>query len=398
MSDMLLEGITVVEFSRSVAAPYSGMLLADMGARVIRVEPVNGDDTRGKGPLVNGESLFFATLNRNKESVAIDLETEDGKKIFSALLEKADIFIENFDPGIVAGLGFSYEAVKAKNPAIVYVSISGYGQTGPYRDMKYSELMAQAMGGLMASSGWAEDYPARMGGYYAESVAGTIAATGALGAYYQTLSGTEGQYVDISLVECMLEVCSTYHFTYFADGKVTPRPGNYDNISLPFGIYKCADGYIAVAIIAYPMMYYGVVNAIGRPELFEDERYNTGGARKANQDEFNEILNEWFSQRTVDEAMAAFVENGVTCCYVNTIEGLVNDPHIAGDRDMFPEYDDPKVGKVRITGTPIKILDSPFSIRKPAPGLGADTDNIVKEFCGLSDAEIEKLKAEKAIA
>ena len=398
MSNMVLEGITVVELTQSVAGPYAGMLLADMGARVIRVEWPEGDETRKKGPLVNGESLFYMTLNRNKESIAIDLNTEEGKKIFMELLKKADIFIENFNPGGVPELGFSYEAVKKENPAIVYLSISGYGQEGPYRDMKYSELMAQAMGGLMASSGWEGDYPVRMGGYYAESIAGTIGATGALGAYYQTLSGTEGQYVDVSLVDCMLEVCSTYHFTYFVDGKPTPRPGNYDNISLPFGIYGCKDGYIAVAIIAYPLMYWGVVNAIGQPELFEDERFQTGGARKANQDEFNKILNEWFSQKTMDEALAAFIENDVSCCKVNTIEDIVNDPHIGGARDMFPEYEDPKAGKVRVTGPAIKIADEPFSIRRPAPALGADTDCIVKEFCGLGDDEIRKLKEEKAIA
>ena len=398
MSNMVLDGITVVELTQSVAGPYAGMLLADMGARVIRVEWPEGDGTRREGPLVNGESLFYMTLNRNKENIAADLRTEEGKRILWALLKKADIFIENFNPGGVADLGFSYEAVRKENPAIVYLSISGYGQDGPYRDMKYSELMAQAIGGLMASSGWEGEYPIRMGGHYAESIAGTIAATGALGAYYQTLSGEEGQYVDVSLVDSMLEVCSTYHFTYFVDGKPTPRPGNYDNISLPFGIYGCKDGYIAVAIIAYPHMYWGVVNAIGQPELFEDERFQTGGARKANQEEFNAILNEWISQRTVEEALASFIENGVSCCRVNTIEDIVNDPHIGGARDMFPDYEDPKAGKVRVTGTAIKILDEPFSIRRPAPALGANTDSIAKEFCGLGDDEIQALKEKKAIA
>jgi len=374
------------------------MLLADMGARVIRVEPTCGDETRRREPLLNGESPFFMTLNRNKEGVALDLESEGGKKIMSELLKNADIFIENFDPGALAALGFSYDEVRKENPGVVYLSISGYGQDGPYRDMKYSELLAQAMGGLMASSGDADGYPARMGGYYAESAAGTIAATGVLGAYYQTLSGAEGQYVDVSLVDSMLEVCSTYHFTYFANGEVTPRPGNYDNISLPFGIYSCKDGYVAIAIIAYPMMYWGVVNAIERPELFEEEKFQTGGSRKANQDEFNDIMYEWLSRHTIEETLAAFAENNVSSCLVNTIEDLVNDPHIGGDRDMFPEYDDPKIGKVRITGTPIKIIDEPFTIYRPAPALGADTDSVVKEFCGLCDAEIQTLKSEKAIA
>ena len=381
MSNLLLEGMTVVELTRSVAGPYCGMLLADMGARVIKAEPPEGDGNRAKGPFVNGQSTFFATLNRNKESVVLDLETDEGKKIFWALLKKADIFIENHDPGFVAGLGFSYEAVRAENPAIVYLSISGYGQEGPYRDMKYSELMAQAMGGLMASSGWKDGYPARMGGYYAESTAGTIAASGALGAYYQALSGQDGQHVDVSLVDCMLEVCSTYHFTYFAEGTATPRPGNYDNISLPFGIYKCKDGYVAVAIIAYPMMYWGVVCAIERPELFEDERYNTGGARRQNYDEFNAIIIEWMNRHTVEEALEAFGANGVTTSLVNTIEDLVADEHIAGERDMFPEYEDAAGNKIRVTGTPIKILGEPFCVRRPAPGLGADTESVVKEFC-----------------
>jgi len=398
MSNTLLEGVTVVEYSRSVAGPYCGMLLADMGARVIRVEPLSGDETRKRGPLLNDESLFFATLNRNKESIAIDIGSLGGAKIMTELLKKADIFIENFDPGYLPDLGFSYEAVKEANPKIVYLSISGYGQYGPCRDMKYSELFAQAMGGLMASSGEPDGYPARMGGYYAESTAGTIGASGVLGAYYQTLSGEDGQYVDLSLVGSMLEICSTYHFTYFADGKVTPRPGNYDNISLPFGIYKCKDGYVAIAIIAYPMMYWGVVNAIERPELFEDERFQTGGSRKANQDEFNEIMYEWLSEHTIDETLAAFTENNVSCCRVNTIEDIVNDPHIGGDRDMFPEYDDPVMGPVRVTGTPIKIIGEEFSISKNPPALGEDTDSILLDICGLSDAEIEALKTEKAIA
>ncbi|MDR1802095.1 MAG: CoA transferase [Treponema sp.] len=396
MSDMLLEGLTVVEYTHSVAGPYCGMLLADMGARVIRVEPPEGDATRRIGPLLNGESLFYMTLNRNKEAIVLDLKTDDGKKIMMDLLKKADIFIENFQPGVLADLGFSYEAVKKEKPAIVYVSITGYGQKGPYRDFKYSELMAQAMGGLMASSGEPDGYPARMGGNYAESVAGTIAATGALGAYYQTLSGSEGQQVDVSLVDSLLEVGSTYHFTYFANGLVTPRPGRYDNISVPFGIYKCKDGYIAVAIVAYPHLFFGVATTLERLDLVEDPDFNTGRMRKAHQDQFNEIMHGWLADKTMDEAYAAFVANGVPCCLINTIEDIVNDPHIGGVREMFPEYTDPKAGKVRITGSPIKFPNEPSAAIKPAPALGADTDTVLK-YLGLDDSRIKKLRADKVV-
>jgi CoA:oxalate CoA-transferase len=396
MSNTLLDGLTVVEYTRSVAGPYCGMLLGDMGARVIRVEPPQGDDTRRIGPLVNGESLFYMTLNRNKEAVAIDIKTNDGKKLMMDLLKKADIFIENFQPGELAGLGFSYEDVKKVKPAIVYLSITGYGQNGPYRDFKYSELMAQAMGGLMASSGEPDGYPARIGGYYSESVAGTIAATGALGAYYQTLSGGEGQYVDVSLVDSLLEVGSTYHFTYFANGKVTPRPGRYDNISVPFGLYACKDGYIAVAIVAYPHLFFGVASTLGRLDLVEDPDFNTGSTRKAHQDQFNEIMHGWLADKTMDEAQAAFIENGVPCCLISTIEDVVNDPHICGVREMFPEYDDPKAGKVRITGSPIKIPNEPSPAIKPAPALGADTNAVLK-YLGLDEGRIQKLRTDKVV-
>jgi CoA:oxalate CoA-transferase len=396
MSDMLLEGLTVVEYTHSVAGPYCGMLLADMGARVIRVEPPEGDATRGIGPLVKGESLFYMTLNRNKEAVVIDLKTDAGKKIMMDLLSKADIFIENFQPGFLADLGFSYEAVKKEKPTIVYLSITGYGQNGPYKDFKYSELMAQAMGGLMASSGEPDGYPARIGGYYSESVAGTIAATGALGAYFQTLNGWQGQYVDISIVDCLLEVGSTYHFTYFANGNVTPRPGLYDNISVPFGIYKCKDGYIAVAIVAYPHLFMAVATTLERLDLVEDPNFNVGRQRKAHQDQFNEIMLGWLADKTMEEAQAAFIANGVPCCLISTIEDLVKDPHIGEVREMFPEIDDPKAGKVRVTGSPVKIPNAPSPAIKPAPALGADTDAVLKGL-GLDEAQIQKLRADKVV-
>jgi crotonobetainyl-CoA:carnitine CoA-transferase CaiB-like acyl-CoA transferase len=177
---------------------------------------------------------------------------------------------------------------------------------------------------------------------------------------------------------------------------VTPRPGRYDNISVPFGIYACKDGYIAVAIVAYPHLFFGVANTLGRLDLVEDPDFNTGSQRKAHQDQFNEIMHGWLADKTMDEAQAAFIENGVPCCLISTIEDVVNDPHIGGVREMFPEYDDPKAGKVRITGSPIKIPNEPSPVIRPAPALGADTDAVLK-YLGLDDARIKKLRADKVV-
>lgn len=397
MNNIALEGMTVLDLSRVVAGPYATMMLGDMGARVIRIEsPINSDSARIYTPIVGGESGYYLTINRNKESITLNLKTEQGKDILRKLIQKADVFVENFRPGVIKKLGFSYEEVKRLNPAMVYASISGFGQQGPYATLPGYDIVAQAMGGLMEATGEPNGPPLRTAATICDIVAGMNAAIGILAAYSRSRISGLGQYIDISLVDSIISCLCTRNYLYLLTGENPLRLGNYDDLSCPYGGYLCRDGYIVIGCAQRPF-FEQLTQLMGQPELQRDPRFASHTKCAENRKDLEQIVEGWTRTLTVQEALHKLQQHQIPCGPVYNTEQMVNDPHIGGVRNMFPEMKHPKAGKVRVTGCPIKMSDTPTDIVKPAPLLGEHTHSVLTELLGLQDSTINTLKKQNII-
>ena len=392
MSNIAMDGVVVLDLSRVVSGPFATMLMADMGAKVIKVEmPGVGDDTRLFGPLIKGESPYFMTLNRNKESITLNMKTEKGKEILWKLVRKADIVIENFRPGVLDRLGFGYENLKKANPKIVLGSISGFGQTGPYSNRAGYDILGQAMSGIMSVTGWPGGEPTRVNTALCDILSGLSLAVGVLGAYSNAVKTGVGQRVDVSLVDSGVATLCTINHIYLSTGVVPGLTGNRDGVLAPFASYTCKDGSLIIAC-GNDKLFGELCQLIGQPELAQDERFKTNEVRMAHNDELQETLEKWLADKTVEEAVDLFLKAGIPAGPINTIDKVVADPHIAGARDMFPHIHHPVLGDMQITGSHLKMSDTPTGVRKLPPALGEDNVPIYKDFLGLTLSEIEDLK------
>lgn len=392
---LALEGMRVLEITQVMSGPFCGLLLADMGADVIKVEKPQGDDSRRMvPPMIRGESAPFMAINRNKRGISLDLKTSQGKQIFRRLAARADVLIENFRPGTMDGLGLGYDALSADNSSLIYCSISGFGQTGPYRDRGGFDLVAQAMSGLISITGNPDESPVKVGVPIADLNAGIYACYAILAAYIHRLKTGQGQRIDTSLLEASLAYTFWESAIFFATGDNPPPMGSAHRLSAPYQVFKAADGHFALGA-ANQANWHKLCDAIGRADLLEDPRFGTNSDRTANQAELARILETVFAGKPVDHWMAALGESGVPVGPVYNLNQVYNDPQVIA-RDMSVEIEHPAAGSTRVIGVPVKLSATPGRIRRPAPMLGEHTDQILAEI-GLSADAIRDLRENKAV-
>ena len=393
-----LEGIRILDLSWVLAGPFSTMVLSDLGAEVIKVErPQAGDLARGNGPFIDGESSYFLSINRGKKSITIDLQTPQGKQVFLKLVKKADVIVENFVPGTMKRLGLDYDAVQKENPGIIYASLSGFGQTGPYAQYRALDVIIQAMGGMMSITGEPGGPPLRPGASIGDITAGLFTTIGILTALIERKNSGKGQMLDISMLDCQLSILENAFARYFATGKVPQRLGSRHPVFTPFQAFETKDGNIVVAMVGGVRNQWQLFCAIiGHLELMDDERYQTGALRTEHYHELEPILSEVMKTKTTAEWIKELSEVGIPCGPINTIDQVASHPQIL-HREMIVEIPHPKLGKVKLINSPVKLSRTPAKVEQVAPELGQDTAQLLAEILGMSQDEIENLEESKVI-
>ena len=393
-----LEDVTVLDLTRVVAGPFCGSVLGDMGARVIKIEiPNKGDDSRSYGPIVNGESAYFALLNRSKYGVTLNLKSDAGKSMFLDLVKKADVVIENYRPGVMDKLGLGYDVLKEVNPRIVYGAVSGFGAWGPYSQRPGYDILAQAMGGLMSLTGEKGGQPTRAGNAMGDMLAGMNLTIGVLAALHaRTLTG-KGQRVDVSLVDSIVVSLENAFTRYWNTGELYERNGNAYAALAPYDTFEASDGLVVIACGNQSLYEKFCKKVANKSEWVEDSRFLTNILRVENMDVLEELINSWSMHYTVEEITNRCLEAGVPAGPVYDLAQIVKDPHIAEARDMFPTVHHPIIGDMPVNGDAIKMSDTNPEIVKASPLLGEDNQSIYQEFLGLSEKDLARLKEDGVI-
>jgi crotonobetainyl-CoA:carnitine CoA-transferase CaiB-like acyl-CoA transferase len=375
-----LSGITVLDFTRVLSGPYCTMALGDLGARVIKLEhPGRGDDTRRWGPpFLGDESAYFLSVNRNKESIALDFKTRGGRDVVERLLAQADVVVENFRPGTLDGVGLDAATVRAARPALIYCSISGYGQTGPRRDEPGYDAVMQAEGGLMSITGAADGPPYRLGVAIVDIVSGLFAAQGVLAALVARGNTGEGQVVDIGMLDATAALLTYQAGNYFATGEVPGRLGNRHPTIAPYETFATADGDLALAV-GNDGLWQAFCRAAELTDLAEDPRFASNALRLANYEALKPRLDAVFASRTRAEWTARLVEHGVPSGGVRTVDEVFADPQTIA-REMVASVAHATLGDVKVTGVPVKLSGTPGSVRTAPPTLGQHTAAILAEL------------------
>lgn len=393
MKKGLLSGVKVLDLSRVLAGPYCTMMLADMGADVIKIEmPGRGDDSRANAPQVNGESAYFMNLNRNKRGMTLNLKSEKGKEIFKELVKEADIVVENYRPGVMKKLGLDYEELRKINPGIVYGVVSGFGQFGPYSQRAGYDIIGQAMSGLMSTTGWPDSPPTRTGTAIADVMAGASCAIGILAAYINKLRTGEGDLVDVALVDSMVSSLEIINIIYLCTGRVPTKIGNRYEAIYPYDTFHAKDGMVVIACGNDKL--YGLLKDVIKDEALEDPMFEKNIDRVNNHAPLKEIVEKWTTTLGIDEIVEILLGVGIPAAPVNTIDRVTTDPHIAGAREMFVKSVHPVAGELTLTGNQIKLTNNKIDTFEPAPLLGEHTEEILKEILNIDKEEYEKLKEE----
>ena len=393
----LLDGIVVLDLGRVLACPYAATMMADMGATVIKIEnPKGGDDTRKMGPFVNGNSVYYANFNRGKVGVTLNLKEPEGKEIFKEMVKKADVVLENYRPGTMEKLGLGYNVLKEVNPGIIYGSISGFGHTGPLSKRAGYDIVGQAMGGLMSTTGW-PDGPATRTGTPMGDVQGALNMTvGVLAALVNKQRTGKGEKVDVALVDSVAAAMENITMIYQSTGRIPQRIGNRYESTYPYDTFPAKDGDVVIAA-GNNKLYAILCDVMGKPELKTDPRFAEVKDRVANHVAMREIIVPWTKQHTIDEVDKLLNDAGCPACPVNTLDRLVVDPQIAGARGMFPTIDQPGIGELQITAIPAHTTRTSTAPRKAAPLLGEDNADVYGKLLGLDEAKLADLKAKGVI-
>lgn len=392
----LLEGIVVLDLTRVLAGPYCGTLIADMGATVIKVEnPTGGDDSRSMGPFINGNSVYYANFNRSKLGCTLNLKTSEGKEIFKELVKKVDIIIENYRPGTMEKLGLGYDELKKVNPAIIYGAVSGFGHTGPLSKRAGYDIIGQAMGGLMSTTGWPGGPATRSGTPLGDVLGGLNLAIGILAALVNREKTGLGEKVDVALVDSVASAMENITMIYQATGRIPQRIGNRYESTYPYDSFPASDGDVIIAA-GNNKLFSILCEIMEQPELKNDSRFLDVKSRVANHDDLFEIVSTWTKKYSVEEIDKKLNDAGCPASIVNTIDRLVVDRQIAGAREMFPEIEQPGIGKLQITACPQKLTRTKSYPRKAAPLLGEDNIDIYGKLLGFDENKIKELK-EKGI-
>ena len=393
----LLDGIVVLDLGRVLACPYAATMMADMGATVIKIEnPKGGDDTRKMGPFVNGNSVYYANFNRGKVGVTLNLKEPEGKEIFKEMVTHPDVVLENYRPGTMEKLGLGYDVLKEVNPGIIYGSISGFGHTGPLSKRAGYDIVGQAMGGLMSTTGW-PDGPATRTGTPMGDVLGALNMTvGVLAALVNKQRTGKGEKVDVALVDSVAAAMENITMIYQSTGRIPQRIGNRYESTYPYDTFPAKDGDVVIAA-GNNKLYAILCDVMGKPELKTDPRFAEVKDRVANHVAMREIIVPWTKQHTIDEVDKLLNDAGCPACPVNTLDRLVVDPQIAGARGMFPTIDQPGIGELQITAIPAHTTRTSTAPRKAAPLLGEDNADVYGKLLGLDEAKLADLKAKGVI-
>lgn len=387
-----LSGLKVLDLSQIMAGPYCTMVLADLGAEVIKVEKAGkGDDSREMGPYVNGESASFAHINRNKQGIVLNLKDPQGREVLYDLARWADVVVENFRVGVTKSLGVDYDTLSKINPRIVYCSISGYGQTGPYAQKGGFDLVAQGLTGMMTMTGEVDGRPLKAGIAIYDIGAGITAAYAILAAYIHQMKTGEGQHIDISLAECGLPWFIWEAAAYFTNGTVPKATGSRHRVSAPYQAFRTGEGYIVIGAANQRSWERLCTDVIGRSELIGDPRFATNSDRLTHIAELEPLLEAEFAKADAATWIARCEASGVPCGPINDFSQAMQDPHFLA-RDMIEEVEHPKLGRMKMVGIPTKFSKTPGAVRTAAPTFGQDTDAVLRRL-GLSQDRIAELRS-----
>ncbi|MGJ7457713.1 CaiB/BaiF CoA transferase family protein [Halomonas sp. MA07-2] len=391
-----LERLKVLDVSQIMAGPYCTMVLGDMGAEVIKVEKINGgDDSRQMGPYVNDESTCFSQINRNKKSISLNLKEERAREIFYRLAREADVIVENYRPGVTTSLKIDYDTLKAINPGIIYCSISGYGQTGPYSHRGGFDLVAQGMSGLMSMTGEPGRRPLKTGVAVYDIGGGITAVYSILAAYIHRMATGEGQHIDIAITECGLPWFTWEAAAFFSEGKVPEPTGWRHRVSAPYQAVKARDGYLMLGCANQRTWERFCGDVLARPELMEDPRFITNQDRGRHVEELEALLESIMADRDVDDWLANCDRAGVPAGPINDFAQAMADEHYLA-RGMVQEMEHPVMGRMKTIGFPSKFSATPSQIRSPAPLFGQHTDEVLSGL-GLAPDELATLRDEGCI-
>ena len=394
-----LENIKVLDFSRIFAGPFCTMLLRDLGAEIIKIEiPEGGETVRTAPPFTEGgESYDFIILNRGKKSVTLDMQSEKGCEICKELAKKADIVVENFTPGVMERLGLGYKELNKINPSLIYASISGFGHTGPRSSEPGFDLVAQAMGGMMAVTGFPDGPPSKAGPSIADFIAGLYGAVAILAALKYRLETGIGQSIDISMQDCIWAITAVESAGfYFLTGENPPRFGNsLLGGGTPFSVYPAEDGYVVICA-ATVGMFENFLRVIGREDLIGVEKYSNIAERINHRDEVDALVEGWTKTRSVEEILNKLKKAHLPCSSVPTFAEVANDPQLLS-REMIIEVEQLLSGKVKVSGSPFKLSETPGDMNFPAAFLGEHNDAVYSNILGYSEEEIRKLTKEGII-
>ncbi len=386
-----LEGITVLDLSHALAGPFCSTMLGDFGARVIKIEPPTGDIARAWGvPLTEDDTSYFVSLHRNKQGVGIDLSTAAGRELFFEMVKKADVVLENYRVGTLAKLGIDYDAARRHNPGIIYCSVSGFGQDGPYRDRPALDLILQAESGMISVTGEPGGSGVRCGVSIADLTAGMNATMGILLALRVKEKTGEGQSIDVSMMEGQMSLLGVMIGNYLADG-VLPRPmGTAYAALLPYQTFRTKTQDIALAV-GSEKLWKIFCPAVGHPELADDPRFRTNRDRIRHAPSLVEAVQNIMLTRTYEEWETLLLGAGIPMGAINDIGQLVQHPQVKA-RGSLVRMDHPRAGEVTIVGVPIRLSRTPGSVRTPAPKLGEHTVQVMREFLGMPDERIDALR------
>lgn len=393
--DLPLAGVRVVDLTRVMTGPYCTMMLGDLGADVIKVElPGKGDDTRSWGPpFQDGESTYFLSVNRNKRSIALDLKSDAGKMVLWKLIESADVLVENFSPGTIGRLGFGYEAVKSRNPAIIYASISGFGQSGPSANRTAYDLIVQGMSGMMSITGEPGGMPTKLGVPIADIAAGMFAAYAIVAALYSRERTGEGRQIDVSMLGGQVALLTYQAGIYFATGRTPGQLGNAHPIVAPYDTFRTSDGYVNLAV-GNDSLWQRFCAAFGLEAAGNDERFQTNAGRITNKLALYEVVNAAVGGRTTEDVVSLLDSCGVPCGPIYSVPQVFADPQAeASELRMRAQHS--KLGEVSLTGFPYHFSGRDLEVRHGPPTLGQDTAEILGEL-GFSDDEVAGILGDPA--
>ena len=393
-----LDGIRILDLTQVLFGPFATMLLSDLGAEVIKIERLEvGDIARGNGPVVRGLSTYFLSLNRGKKSVTLNLATEQGVEVFLRLTKSADVLVENFTPGTMEKLGLSYERVREYNPKIIYVAGSGFGQYGPYAKKPAFDVTIQAMGGIMSITGEEGGVPIRPGASYGDIAAGLFLCIATLAALHERQMSGEGQFVDVSMLDCQVTVLENAFVRYLNTGEMPRALGTRHPVITPFQTFQTEDGHIAVALRGgikdqWPLF----CAAIDRVDLIDDPQFENGWLRTQNYKALEPILTKSMKTRTTKGWVEELERVGIPCGPVNTVEQVANDPQIKA-RDMIVDVHHPKTGRFKVVNTPFKFSRTQYKPERASPELGEHTQDVLNDLLGMTYEEINTLRGLEVI-